>query len=58
MTDHEQFNLQESFPGRDEGTRKRINIARLYDQKYNMMLSKMYQQIDVHDNDGTDDPID
>lgn len=58
MSNEDELNLLESFPGRDEGSKKRINIARLYDQKYNMMLSKMYQRIDVHENDGTDDPVD
>jgi hypothetical protein len=50
--------LIDSFPGRDEGTKKRITVARLYDQKYNMLLSKAYQKVDVHENDGTDDPVD
>jgi hypothetical protein len=50
--------LSSSFPGRDKGEKKRINIGRLYDQKYNIMMTKIYKNVDVHDNDGEDDPID
>ena len=50
--------LIECFPGRDEGDRKRVNIGRLYDHKYEVMLSKIYQKVDVHENDGEDDPVD
>lgn len=50
--------LLDSFPGRDEGSRKRLNISRIYEQKYNMKLSKIYQRVDVHENDGEDDPVD
>jgi hypothetical protein len=42
LNEDEKENLIDSFPGRDEGIKKRINIARLYDQKYNQMLVKMY----------------
>ena len=52
-------NLLDSFPGRDEGPKKRLNVARLlYDQKYNLLLKKMYEKVDVHENDGEDDPVD
>ena len=47
-----------AFPGRVEGTRSRVNIAKLYDQKYNLQLRKLYQKVDVHENDGEDDPVD
>lgn len=47
-----------SFPGRNEGEKKRLNVSKLYDQRYNMMLSKIYKGVDVHDNDGEDDPVD
>ena len=30
--------FQDSFPGMDEGERKRVSIGKLYDHKYNMML--------------------
>jgi hypothetical protein len=30
--------LTDSFTGRDEGDRKRVNVSRLYDHKYAMML--------------------
>lgn len=58
LSEKDKEHLMNSFPGRDEGSRKRINIARLYDQKYNMMLSSLYQKVDVHENDGEDDPVD
>jgi len=50
--------LVDCFPGRDEGERKRVNIGRLYDHKFEAMLSKVYQRVDVHENDGEDDPVD
>jgi hypothetical protein len=50
--------ISRSFPGRDNGEKKRINIGKLYDQKYNIMLSKIYKNLDVHENDGEDDPVD
>jgi hypothetical protein len=31
LNEEEKLNLRESFPGRDEGPRRRINISRLYD---------------------------
>ena len=58
LNDKEKDMLTDSFPGRDEGQRKRVNVSRLYDHKYNMQLSKAYQKVDVHDNDGEDDPVD
>ena len=49
-----------SFPGKeaDESTRKRVNIARIYDQKYNIILDKMYQKVDVTNFEGADEPED
>ena len=47
-----------AFPGRDLKARKSINVSRLYDQKYNQMLKKLYKRVDVHENDGADDPVD
>ena len=51
-------NLISSFPGRDEGERKRVNVGRIYDQKYSNLTAKMYQQIDVFEDDGKNDPVD
>lgn len=50
--------LMQAFPGRDEGFRKCINVGKLYDQKYSIMIKKLYQKLDVHENDGEDDPVD
>jgi Ca2+-binding EF-hand superfamily protein len=56
---HSEFdNLLKSFPGRNEGDVKRINIARLYDQKYSIFNSKMYGKVDVFVSDGKDEPVD
>lgn len=44
--------LSGSLPGRDKGEKKRLNIGRLYDQKYNILLTKIYKSVDVHENDG------
>ena len=58
LSDHQKWNLLMSFPGRDEGDRKRMNVSRMYDQKYNILLAKMYRKVDVHEDDGRDDPVD
>ncbi len=33
-------------------------MVKLYDQKYNMVLKKLYSRVDVHEGDGEDDPVD
>jgi len=51
----------QSFPGKesnDPAQGKRINIARIFDQKYNIILDKMYQKVDVTNFEGTDEPED
>lgn len=58
LSSNDRDSLIRAFPGRDEGARKRINISKLYDQKYNLMLRKLYKQVDVHENDQGDDPVD
>ena len=52
-----------SFPGHtsqesDTSAEKKINIARIYDQKYNILLSKMYTKVDVTNFEGIDEPED
>jgi len=58
ITNSEFENLQNSFPGRNEGDIKRINIARLYDQKYSIFNSKIYGKIDFFNSHNKDDPED
>lgn len=36
----------------------RINISRIYDQKYNILNSKIYGKIDVFNSDNKDEPVD
>ena len=47
--------IQVSFPGQKAGD---INIARIYDQKYSIILEKMYKKVDVSNFEGTDEPED
>jgi hypothetical protein len=56
----ERERLAQVFPVSTEAAtgRQRFNVGKLYDQKYNMMLRKLYQRLDVHENDGEDDPVD
>ena len=54
----EKDRLIKVFPARDDGSRKAINVTKLYDQKYNIMLKKLYNKLDIHENDGEDDPVD
>lgn len=51
-------NLMKSFPGLNEGEKKRLNIARLYDQKYSILNSKMYEKVNVFVSDQGADPVD
>jgi hypothetical protein len=52
--------LLEAFPGQEGGEENlpRINIARIYDQKYNIILDKMYSKVDVGNFEGVDEPMD
>ena len=46
------------FPGGDSKEGTMINIARIYDQKYNLLLQKFYKRLDVSDVQGDDEPED
>jgi len=35
-----------------------MNVARIYDQKYNLILDKMYNKVDVTHFEGIDEPMD
>ena len=55
----EQNDILTSFPGMEGGDGSiRINIARIYDQKYSIILDKMYEKVDVADMEGLDEPMD
>ena len=60
LSTNEKHQVQSSFPGRESSdtTDVMINIARIYDQKYNIMLSKMYKKVDVSAFEGIDEPED
>jgi hypothetical protein len=51
-------NLYFSFPGRDQGILKRVNIARLYDHQYNKQLATIYKKVDMNKDRGEYDAID
>ena len=37
-----------AFPGKEGGVKgERMNIARIYDQKYSVIQDKMYRKVDV-----------
>lgn len=56
----EKDDILETFPGMEGGDSKeaRINVARIFDQKYNIILDKMYGKVDVADFEGLDQPTD
>ena len=58
MNKEEEESILESFPAGDDHKRLRINVGRLYDQKYSILLSKLYKKVDVQEDDGKDDPVD
>jgi hypothetical protein len=58
---NDQEYLLEAFPGKEggvDGDDIKLNIARIYDQKYNIILDKMYNKVDVADTEGLDEPQD
>lgn len=60
LSKDEKSYLLEAFPGQEGGEDNslRINVARIYDQKYNVILEKMYSKVDVANFEGTDEPMD
>jgi len=52
--------LLEAFPGKEGGndSGEIINVARIYDQKYSIILGKMYTKVNVEDFEGADEPMD
>ena len=58
MSRSEFENIVKSFPGRDEGQKKRINIARFYDYKYTVLKNKIYDKVDMFNGDDNDEPVD
>ena len=57
LTQYEQEKLLNAFPGRDEGLRKRINVAKIYECNLQRDIQRAYQGVN-YDCDGDDDPID
>lgn len=48
-----------AFPGKEVGDKNvRVNIGRIYDQKYNQILQKVYDRMDFAVTGGEDEPID
>jgi hypothetical protein len=35
-----------------------VNVGKLYDHKFSLLLQRLYRRVDVHENDGEDDPVD
>jgi len=54
----EQDNLLSTYPGRDEGPRKRINLRRLYDQQTSQDMKRIYTKVDINANENEDDAQD
>ena len=50
--------ITDTFPGRNEGERVRINISKLYEVRYNDKLKKMYVKIKISETDDDDVAID
>jgi hypothetical protein len=58
LPDSDKAKILSSFPGHETPGVKMLNIARIYDQKYNNLLSKMYGRVDVTELEGLDEPED
>ena len=50
--------MQYSFHAGSDGDEHKINVARIYDQKYNIIQEKVYKKIDVYENDPKEEPAD
>ena len=58
LSDSERQNLLYAYPGRDEGVHIRVNIYPIYDQKYNMLAQKVYDDLNVREPDKKDQAVD
>jgi hypothetical protein len=58
ITKSDKDRLMQAFPGHDDGIRKSINVSKLYEMRINLVIKRLYQKVDVHENDGEDDPVD
>lgn len=54
MTSAEQLLLSNTFPGRNEGDKVRINISKLYEVKQNDRLNKVYKGFHMSEIDSED----
>ena len=51
--------ILKALPGKERGAKgDKINISRIYDQKFSIILENMYKQVDVYNTNGDDDPKD
>lgn len=49
LSKFEKTSLLAAFPGKEGGCQGvRINISRIFDQKYNIMLNKLYNKVDMN----------
>ena len=58
LSDDKKQLLLDTFPGRFEGDRPRINIGKLYEVRYNDKLKKIYYKIQMGETDDDDVAID
>ena len=55
----EQEQLLQSFPGQEGGSKgERINVSRIFDQQYNIILDGMYKKVDMSKVPNPDEPVD
>ncbi|CDW71437.1 ef-hand calcium-binding domain-containing protein 6 [Stylonychia lemnae] len=58
LSEHKKQLLLDTFPGRNEGERMRVNIGKLYEVRYNDKLKKIYFKIKMQETDDDDVAVD
>eukprot|EP00347_Sterkiella_histriomuscorum_P012608 403367915 len=58
MSEHQKQLLLDTFPGRNEGEKFRLNISKLYEVRYNDKLKKIYVKIKMSETDDEDVAVD
>lgn len=58
MSDKDRQNIALTYPGRDDGTHICINVAPIYDMKYNMLNAEMFKKVNLQEPDKREEVID
>ena len=58
LNDSQQQTILDTYPGRKDGERVKINITQLYETRFTEQLKNMYQKVKINEEDEDDIAID